>query len=117
MNKDELYSVVSNATTSKLYPDFVPKNAPLPALSYTHNSNGKKRILKGVSRGTWDIWRISISGRSRDECDTIIKEINLLDGMTSGMFQAVHILSVNDEPANINSKVFMAFIDIKTFDR
>jgi len=48
MNKDELYSVVSNATTSKLYPDFVPKNAPLPALSYTHNSNGKKRIIKGV---------------------------------------------------------------------
>jgi len=121
MNKDELYRVITSATAeatlAKLYPDFVPKNASLPAMSYTHNSNGRSRVLNGVSHGTWDIWRISISGNNRDECDTIINEINLLDGATSAMFQAVHILSVNDEPANINSKVFMAFVDIKTFDK
>jgi len=117
MNKDELYAVVSGATESNLYPDFVPKEAGLPAMSYTHNSNNRRRILNGIAYGSWDTWRISISGKNRDECDSIIKEINLLDGTSSAMFQAVHILSVNDEPANINSKVFIAFVDIKTFDK
>ena len=117
MNKDELYKVISEFASVNLYPDFVPKNASLPAMSYTHNSNGRSRVLNGISYGSWDTWRLSISGNNRDECDTIINEINLLDGTTSAMFQAVHILSVNDEPANINSKVFIAFVDIKTFDK
>jgi len=117
MNKDELYNVISGFGLLPLYPDFVPKNVALPAMSYTHSANGRSRVLNGVSHGSWDIWRISISGNDRDECDSIIEKINLLDGTTSAMFQAVHILSVNDEPANINSKVFMAFVDIKTFDK
>lgn len=117
MNKTELYKVVSGAISAKVYPDFVPKNASIPAASFAHSSNNRTRIQSGKSHGKSDIWRISISGANRDECDTIVNEINLLDGTSSDMFQAVHILSVNDEPADVNSTVFMAFVDIKTFDK
>ena len=47
MNKDELYLVVSQATTAKVYPDFVPKKAPLPAISYAQTITKEPEFKTG----------------------------------------------------------------------
>lgn len=118
MNRAELYRIIYTATSCNVFPDYVPKEEELPAVSYKHITDFRaKRQVNGSSTGKADSWRLTIAGENRDQCDTIASEISLLDGLPSDMFQAVNILNASDEPADNNTIVFRCFIDIKTFDK
>lgn len=117
MNRIGLRELLVNTLGAGIdvYPDYVPEGQNVPAVAYTHISNGSTRTVKGNSVGNYDTWRISVVGNSRAECDTVVTTLKNLDNTKDDNFQNVFVLFDGDVPVSPDDAFRYSFVDIKTY--
>ena len=101
---------------NRVYADFVPEKKTLPAVAYSHLSNGGSRLLKGSRTGLFDTWRVMIVCKTRTECDALLLTLSELDNTKSADFMNVFVIADGGIQAQPEDKTRTAFIDIKTYD-
>ena len=115
MNIIAFKALLETKTTDDVYIDFVPEGKTIPALSFTHITDGWLRILNGHKSGVWDSWRVLIVGNSRAECDAILTSLDELDNTKSNDFSKVFIMAKGNLISSPSDKTRTAFLDIKTY--
>lgn len=118
MNKTGFKDLIQSSIGSiKTWPDRSPQGAAKPFVIYSHITNTRSRVKKGVSSGKKDTWRLEIVGNDQAECENIANLIEQLDGQGNNEFQGVYIINTTDEPYDREAKLCRYFIDLKTHDR
>ena len=101
--------------TARVYADFVPDGKTLPAVAYTHVSDGFTRVLKGEKSGLWDSWRILIVGNDRAESETLQNLLKELDNTSSVDFKNIFVIAAGNLSAAPEDQTRTAYVDIKTY--
>ena len=118
MNEAQVRSLILTAVTGiSVYPDFVPEDADLPAISFSHIINSSSRLLQGNSTGEWNTWRILVVGNTRTEVKDMLLQLEMLDNTLNSDFQRVFVVARQLSPALPDDATRGGFIDIKAYDR
>jgi len=119
MNRTGFYDslVVNVGVNVEVFPDYVPNNADYPAIAYRHIAGGASVGQDGKPWGLWDTWRISVVGKTRQECDVLLLQLNQLAGTKNEHFQQFSFLYEGDNESIPEDNYFSSTIDFKTYDR
>lgn len=101
-----------------VHPDYVPADASLPAISYSHLAEQEgERPLEGGRDLRGDTWQVEVLAATRDEVDQIISLIDALDNLETPEFQRIVVLNQRDDPAAPDISYRRSFIDLSTTNR
>lgn len=119
IKRAEFYQLlISHAGTVPVYEGYVPADAVMPAISYSHLQEiPGERDLDGHADLRSDSWQIEVVAQTRDEADAIINQFALLDNTSNADFQWITVLNQHDDPADPAIAWRRGFVDIKTTNR
>ncbi|HIF9075738.1 TPA: hypothetical protein ACX6NV_000569 [Photobacterium damselae] len=116
MNREKVYSFLTQTLGVKLYQDFVPETAELPAASYLRINDDKNNVLDGSVDLRREQYQVEIvHDVSRLECDKISNKVRKLDGHSEHSdFQLIDILNYKDVPLHDpDVEIFVNSMDIE----
>lgn len=117
MNRPAFVELIESAIGDiQLWVDTVPEEEEIPALTYTHITDGGTRLLNGKMTGTWDTWRVRVVGKNRADSDDVIAMLKALDNTSNDNFQRVTIRSIQAVPSQPEDIYVSSLLDFKTFD-
>ena len=97
IKRTEFYQLLTATLGPVLvYPDYVPADATLPAVSYLHLAEQDgDRPLEGARDLRGDTWQVEVLASTRDEVDQLIATLAALDGTATSDFQRILVLFHN----------------------
>lgn len=119
IKRTEFYQLLTDTMGHvPVYPDYVPADAALPAVSYLHLAEQDgDRPLEGGRDLRGDTWQVEVLAATRDEVDQLIATLGAVDNTTTAVFQRIMVLNQRDDPATPDTSYRRGFIDIATTNR
>lgn len=116
MNHAEIFKLLNDNLTVKVYPDAVPESAPLPAVSYVNLAYNRDRVIQGRARGKGSVWRVTVVATALSEVESVLDELTLLDNTNNADFQRIFVEPVNVEAKIPESPYRRAFVDLRVYN-
>lgn len=117
MNLEAISALIKAHTTAGVHSDFVPEDASLPAVAYTQLSYAGDRTLNGKTAGSWDSWRIMVKAKTRREVQSMVNQLEAMDGISDVNYQSVMMLYSGIVPVLPDDKIHTGIVDIRTYGR
>ena len=113
-----IFQLIEAASGLTAYPDFIPLDAPLPAISYilVSSQDGERPIEGGITLQR-HFWQVEILAQTRLEGDAIGERLRQLDGMTTDDFQWIAVSEPRDSEATPDTTARQSIVEIETTNR
>jgi hypothetical protein len=118
IKRTAIFQLIEAASGVTAYQDFIPQDAPLPAVSYllVSSPDGERTIEGGVTLQR-HFWQIEILANTRLEGDAIGEKLRQLDGVTTDDFQRIAVSEPRDSPATPDTTARQSIVEIETTNR
>lgn len=118
IKREAIFKLIEAASGVTAYPDFIPLDATIPAISYSlvSSPDGDRPIEGGVTLQR-HFWQIEILAPTRLEGDAIGERLRQLDGMTTDDFQWIAVSEPRDSPETPDTTACQSIVEIETTNR
>jgi len=116
MNDAKFYQMIHLHSGVDVWPDFVPEDATLPAISYVQISDKFNRVLEGSKSAKSDTWRLSLVCNDLEELEQLVNLVETIDNTVKDGYQRIFVIYRKRVPRTSDEQItFTYLIDLETY--
>lgn len=116
MSREKVYNLLSGLGLS-VYPDYIPQNMTLPALSYTFVATANNRTLVGAKSGKHFVYRLQLAANNVADLEILENTIETLDNTNNVDFQRILVDPLEPVAQDSESVYHVTSVDIRLYER